>query len=46
MECLLFLELREQMAHFDVHYGQDKKNSWEPPISWGLRPPEPRQQAN
>jgi len=36
IECLLFLDIQKEVAQLDVHYGQDKRNSWEPPVSWGL----------
>ena len=36
MECLLFLELQQQTAKFNVNYGQDKSNGWVPPPEWGI----------
>ena len=36
IECLIFLEMGEEVAHLNVHYTQDKMNSWKVPASWGL----------
>ena len=46
MECLLFLDIRTEVAKLDVHYGQDKRNTWEPPVSWGLAGPQRRLEAS
>ena len=39
LECLLFLEVAEEMAPFQVHYAQDKTNFFKPPPEWGIDAP-------